>query len=1626
MDVHVREDLYVLDYEGNIKDTIFNSEDKRTPGYAYNINVKESNTGYSDLTFSMPNTILDDEANKIKNPKLLLLTPLVRLRYRRTVYYTGTQPIKVREPEGYGDKVGYIEKTYNNTYPDNIIEDYTMDYIVQPATRKRDNLKVDVDYVAIDYPRFMLSKKRVGMGMSSDTITKPEWSLFQNKPLDVPGSVKYNKWSKAFNDVYPAHGIDTSDYTWDPSHALEYPLDKDTIADMIDHYEWEYGVLATVFYFPIKIQPDIAGQPVETYRFKGKLYKNNSYLCLHIYDLYENTTEGLDPELHTERYGWEWSQLAEVEPYLGPNNALNYLRYILDGTGWTVATRINPSTGVEEPDVDLEEVEVTNPKGSADNYKKEKTIKKISVENSGSNAYNSITDVSKGFQLYPKFNCLDKTVALHIFAGKNYGLTYRLGTNLKDDENKLDGEKVITKLYVAGGKNYNGSDNINIGTAERSWVKELTGFYTDISHAPTTDVEGYWCIVDPDLNLLKPWITDETHVNRKVYAFDNTQDTWSEAPKNAEGNYYVEVNGEIKVIDIASGIALDGNGDWDPNDPSYILGRSPWGANYILNFKWSYQNGWITKDQILDIYNYEEKIDELNEAFLNRYNDQIVVLNDNYREAANQYDVDEKQWRSKYQSLQNKYHYDVDHESQGFFYAFDELPGLLSNCEDYTLINGKYYWHILGHTTSDDDLVEIPLWQDFTSHGGDLESQYKPYLKGSMRKMLETCDRYDGPDYDASFYVQYLNLSKKIDMDTQYPPGFPYYVNSLDSQGQKIRIRSSAGNVETWNEAVGRVGDGSTTESGMIVYYYKKWTEDRKKVDDCLRALEVLQEEYDDWFEACKAIRAEEYNLYGDFFVEGNYTNGDQPYSSILFIEGNEASDKYCIPEITYGVNVIDATGLFEYREPQVTKYRCTECEHTSLNEFTRCPLCGGEKIEVQRDKYNDLVHQLLSVGQIVPKAGDYVTIYDEPMGLYGVPGLITEISRRLDKPDENKITLDTAYTDAEDLVGNVITATNTVLNNADIYARTAVLNKDGTIDPSSIRTSLDNTNANIAIVGTGGNMLLDSNGMRAAAPGDNAKAVRYTGSGIYITNNFSPNANTDDNGHEVVWTQILSNNGIDADMLVGSIDAKRLAIRSGSSDKLLMDENGLVLKTNANKPYHLTNFDVNNALTWGTTNNIAAYIGTQANGNTLAYFNGYLVATAGSNIAGWITDANSFYHTNNGTISGTKDIWLSPTGINGYVNNVNNNYTFYVNGNFGVTTGGALYATGANIAGTLNAWADSHIGPWTVTNGAIYNTKTSLSVNTNGVYVGTDGIGLGQTNNYGTAEYPDIHSKFEVTNIGQLYASNATISGNIRASSGSIGDWIIGKFAEAEQTTGFEISGLTNYSGKGGIELLKDGKYCGMKAVGSVFLYAGATRSANNGGATFEVTHAGQVRCSNLQASGGNIGNWNISNGSISAGGTSFGSSGQVVWQSGDYFFAVGNGSNHPVASGLSIQNGIHFYTQLSTTGAETGSWRGSWKYEYFDNRDWICLRLNDSANTGFYLGYTDANRLSWNGTTNNFTIRNTGTLFLRPSNGIQIHGKYTGNTDAYHNGYSGEINLSSLGSNKLRFVNGIFVGTG
>ena len=135
-------------------------------------------------------------------------------------------------------------------------------------------------------------------------------------------------------------------------------------------------------------------------------------------------------------------------------------------------------------------------------------------------------------------------------------------------------------------------------------------------------------------------------------------------------------------------------------------------------------------------------------------------------------------------------------------------------------------------------------------------------------------------------------------------------------------------------------------------------------------------------------------------------------------------------------------------------------------------------------------------------------------------------------------------------------------------------------------------------------------------------------------------------------------------------------------------------------------------------------------------------------------------------------------------------------NGNFYVTYGGILNATGAVINGTITAAAGSHIGGWIIGEHDFHSESSGQTyVALNSQYLNTATVNddayyamwAGRTSGYSASQHT-----FAVTKTGVLYARDATIKGDITADTltcndGTIGGWII-------DSNGFRNSSNTVY----------------------------------------------------------------------------------------------------------------------------------------------------------------------------------------------------------------------------------------
>ena len=178
--------------------------------------------------------------------------------------------------------------------------------------------------------------------------------------------------------------------------------------------------------------------------------------------------------------------------------------------------------------------------------------------------------------------------------------------------------------------------------------------------------------------------------------------------------------------------------------------------------------------------------------------------------------------------------------------------------------------------------------------------------------------------------------------------------------------------------------------------------------------------------------------------------------------------------------------------------------------------------------------------------------------------------------------------------------------------------------------------------------------------------------------------------------------------------------------------------------------------------------------------------------------------------------------------NGYSTTYPFRVNGD------GSFVATKATITGKITTSditaTGGKIGGFDITDKYIAKTKKAYGDTYSGVYLGTDGIGLGA-------------GKFYVTSAGKLTATDAEIKGkiettNITATGGTIGGFTI--------TSSYLAKDKKSYSDA------NDGVYIGTTGIG---LGKGVFYAKSDGSVV-----ANNITTNGIKATGGTIGGWTLS----------------------------------------------------------------------------------------------------------------------------------------------------------------------
>ena len=505
-------------------------------------------------------------------------------------------------------------------------------------------------------------------------------------------------------------------------------------------------------------------------------------------------------------------------------------------------------------------------------------------------------------------------------------------------------------------------------------------------------------------------------------------------------------------------------------------------------------------------------------------------------------------------------------------------------------------------------------------------------------------------------------------------------------------------------------------------------------------------------------------------------------------------------------------------------------------------------------------------------RIGQLAHINDVELKFKDVMGYISEVNLILDKPWEDSYTIKNYKTKFEDLFSSIVAQTAAMQRNSTVIGMAANLfNSNGNINAKKLDESLEYC--------------------ELESVEENISRARRTGASVDL--GYS-NQNS---------------------MIIDKIINGQLGLNFSSGDAI----DKMILN---NKIGFLIAGRLNDIPTWfQVTNSQMGFFHLDNNNNSVPdlYFSegnltlsGHIQARGGT-IGGWEIDSDSIF---TGTKTANSSIRLSSADFTRTINNNSlTNLRLAFGQNFGLTANGTLYATGANISGTINA-SSGHIGG-TYSNGLWSSGGWYIGSNYigNQSTLGTSTIGMQSTTTSDTTKvfwaggaYTNGTPNFYVDSKGKLTATGADITGAIKATSGFIG---------TNSTNGWVIDSNT----------IRHGAVASTES-GAIALSASSfTRSINQVsrsnlqlaiGNNFGVTQNGSLYAYNATISGtitataGEIGGCRIEDGnlqvdsahitSINAGNITSGTLNSIEITAGNGRFHV-NTSGYMYASGATIE---------------------------------------------------------------------------------------------------------------------------
>lgn len=1227
-----------------------------------------------------------------------------------------------------------------------------------------------------------------------ESVWSPEWGGY---PL-APDPNKYDYGSIGINDIDPAIVQFYWDTVWlNPEKTmgrydgLLYRKGSRLLYDIYETLDFEFpnDFLGT------KYKVENLDDTVPSYTGGATMYViETGTVWQYVNDTWEDTHKNKREVFKTkDTLKGKWAKLDPQKPYLAPNYADKYLDYILEGTGWKVGEV--DKIYIDNGTVELAEDGVVNPKkvelSTYLYFDNSNAYNAISELCNAFKCYPRFDHVNKivnlksvpgednGLTYLYRDNLKSSRITQDGEKAVSKLWVYG-GEDLNGQVYIQDCNRVNPEYYLA---DYNSLDDLNarvanpregqyakISLKKYTWDQLIEKTKKNGERLPITNtflvgelpVSSWGTGAIPEVNSLDQ-LPATGELGQTVFVKE--QDSYySWVPEaNAWFDTYLssEPSEASNIITFERRFDRE-NDQWVDKGQFYHWWEvlSPYADNYIMDFSYFLDRKLMTEEQVNDIkYNFILPISHLNKKrapLIKEYStlsQELLNWNNTYDESKIAAEAIDKSLRTTYAIYETKdgitslkdtglylYPPGADFKTEGWSLAevqysksnavevptFDKISEAFPNPKIGNMVKvkdtGEVYWY--ANTYSFKDTISYYLgWNegDLKDSKADAEKREKEWLyspDGSLEarnrgtglfEELREQELYPKTDYDtASDALKYwFNPPANIDMIPDGMPGDPKET-SLAHNYYNARNRL-------------------ITEEINKQYALEKIAEVETAITLLLERVEILENK----------ITSLEHGLrekYGDYIVEGVFTDDTMVYIYNLWYAGLKALNLYHRPLITYELGVVDVSGLPEY---------------STMTE----------------DVYHDIVYRLNKPELVLPNPGDYCYVTDNKLGIVKEKANITSVVRSLSNPANHQITIETVDTNTEELIGKLVTAANTIYSKEQIYNRSAVIKSDGTIAQDTVSASLDDNSGKLTIMSNNGTVLLGENGIITTDRENADLRMQYTGKGIFSSTNGG-----------TTWENILNAGKISIKALsAGTIDSNTISVSNiGKTANIIIDGKGITAISKDGVDASSPNI---------IPDDKTSFFLDAKSGN--AYFAGRIKAKSGD-IGGWDISGTAL---KKGGVGMSSD----NSSLNNYAFWAGN--TDPDQAKFWVKHDGTMKATKATIEGDLTA-TTGKIGNWTINNGAITNGTTSLNsdgsfksgnfrVDANGNVYATNITATGGTFN-------DITVSGNSTFNGTVYASSGSFKGKVEATSGSFNGTI---YAYSGNIGGWKINGHDGFT---------------------------------------------------------------------------------------------------------------------------------------------------------------------------------------------------------------------------------------